>query len=260
MINELSSLYGHGNDVFESFSKNARASDSLFHLKDGLETTVTDKETDFSFFQFNIDNRLTPKQFSDIVGLVKPGKILFPDCDNDIYRNIINFNKYDCEFFILEKTFQYSFNEDVCYEKSFIITKNENDFIDLINRQYDVETSIDVIKENDNLFIQMKEEIKNKNKKKKNENNNFDTFEKNLKTFLEFNNMKLNEFLRNDTGIQMQIIKLKTEENEIDTYSDISIIYNNIDNNNVDNPEIEVSCENFEDSLFLNNLLQNIFN
>ena len=72
-------------------------------------------------------------------------------------------------------------------------------------------------------------------------------FENLVNNYLKMNNMFISNIIFNENSIEITIKK-----NEIESFIEI------IKNDNI-TPNINITCENFEDSLFLNTIFSNIF-
>ena len=155
------------------------------------------------------------------------------------YNKIINIIKPKT---ILENSFEFNikkFNsEEILYENSYILYNlKENDDINLNVEKLNLKLLFS--KENNN-----QNEILNKQSETK-----IDLLENILKKYLSMNNMKINEILNKEKTIEISIIKENSNNStEIE-----------IDFSNLENPLISINTENYEDSLFLNILLSQIF-
>ena len=154
------------------------------------------------------------------------------------YNKIINIIKPKT---ILENNFDFIIknfnNDDILYENSYILYNlKENDDINL-----------NVEKQNLKLLFS-KENNQNEIINKQSETK-IDLLENILKKYLSMNNMKIYEILNKEKTIEISIIKENSNNStEIE-----------IDFTNLENPLISINTESYEDSLFLNVLLSQIF-
>ena len=143
-------------------------------------------------------------------------------------KNIIS--EPEINIFIDEK-----FNDDLLYENAYL------DF-DCYETN---EININVIQKNLRFLISKKnDDIIKLNENIPDIKTNFENL---VNNYLKMNNMFISNILFNENSIEITIKK-----NEIESFIEI------IKNDNI-TPNINITCENFEDSLFLNTIFSNIF-
>ena len=116
---------------------------------------------------------------------------------------------------------------------------------------------MNILKENDTIFITDIQQPNNKSNKSRTE-----LFEAELIEILSKNNMKVNEFISFENYIKIEIVNLSKIDN---CMSDITIILDKETQMKSSKQEeliisdVQINCENHDDIFFLNKIISEIF-
>lgn len=274
MVNKFSYVFGEAYSVFENFSINSSHVDSLVYLSNILQSVLpyspdnSNKNfvRNYQTLNFNLDYRITFQQYLLILEKINPSSLIYhnKEKDNiDFIKDVINNN-------LIKNTLEYSSvtnekndtisiqfsNDEVMYNKIFFVGKTINEYDKFCydsGLNPDKLYTLDIEKENDNLYVSLN---KDKDDKINNTSVNYlEQFERDLNKLLKGNDMIINELLSKENEIHISIVKKNTLDNLKNSFSDIIIKLSEIES-----PIISISVENSCDGVFLNKIIQLMFN
>lgn len=238
-------------NLFQFFTNNSIESggnDYVITLNYSNERIMLNK--DIKQKNYIIDYNITKEEYQKAMQILKPIQLQVMLNDKDKYDSIINYDALlagvNYSSYELNKGIIINFAlDDLVYSNSFSISE--------IKENYDI--ALDCHRENVRLFLSKVKKssltseggISNLQNK---EENIIDQFEEKFKQYLECNEMTIVEFLYKENMIKISISKSSDKQKE--SFAEIEIIIND------DEPIIDISTENYNNSLYLNTILNNM--